>query len=55
MSLNKNANNKNILISDASIAGPTLAYWLNKHGFNPTVVEHAPMLRSGGYKIDIRG
>jgi len=46
---------KNILISGASIAGPTLAYWLHRYGFNPTVVERAPTLRQGGYKIDVRG
>jgi len=47
--------NKNILISGASIAGPALAYWLKHYGFNPTVVERAPKLREGGYKIDVRG
>ncbi|GAA4577585.1 FAD-dependent monooxygenase [Planotetraspora kaengkrachanensis] len=45
----------NVLISGASVAGPALAYWLRKHGFSPTVVERAPSLRTGGYKIDIRG
>lgn len=48
-------NNRNILISGASIAGPTLAYWLRQYGFNPTVIERAPALRKGGYKIDVRG
>jgi 2-polyprenyl-6-methoxyphenol hydroxylase-like FAD-dependent oxidoreductase len=48
-------NNRNILISGASIAGPALAYWLRRYGFNPTVVERAPALREGGYKVDIRG
>jgi len=46
---------KSVLISGASIAGPTLAYWLNTYGFNVTVVEKAPVLRSGGYRIDVRG
>ncbi len=46
--------NKNILISGASIAGPTLAYWLKRYGFNPTVIERAPKLREGGYAIDVR-
>src|SRR6266566_3498701 len=45
--------NKNILISGASIAGPTLAYWLKRYGFNPTVIERAPKLREGGYAIDV--
>ncbi|MFJ8674337.1 FAD-dependent monooxygenase [Streptomyces sp. NPDC093589] len=43
------------LISGASIAGPALAYWLHRHGFAVTVVERAPELRTGGYKVDIRG
>jgi 2-polyprenyl-6-methoxyphenol hydroxylase-like FAD-dependent oxidoreductase len=47
--------NKNILISGASVAGPALAYWLHRHGFNPTVVERAPALRDGGYAVDFRG
>ncbi|MBV9614975.1 MAG: hypothetical protein JO031_05880, partial [Ktedonobacteraceae bacterium] len=46
--------NTNILISGASIAGPTLAYWLKRYGFNPTVIELAPQLREGGYPIDVR-
>ena len=45
----------NVLISGASVAGPTLAYWLRRHGFNPTVVERAPAPRPGGQAIDIRG
>ncbi|WP_424528716.1 FAD-dependent monooxygenase [Sphaerisporangium viridialbum] len=47
--------NRTVLISGASIAGTTLAYWLRRHGFTPTVVERAPSVREGGYKIDIRG
>src|SRR5580698_5270887 len=47
--------NRNILISGASAAGPSLAYWLHRYGFNPTVVERAPALRAGGYAIDLRG
>ena len=47
--------NRNILISGAGIAGVTLAYWLKKFGFNPTIVEHAPKLREGGYAIDFWG
>lgn len=44
-----------ILISGASVAGPALAWWLRYHGLRPTVVERAPALRDGGYKVDIRG
>jgi 2-polyprenyl-6-methoxyphenol hydroxylase-like FAD-dependent oxidoreductase len=28
--------NKNVLVSGASIAGPALAYWLNRYGFEVT-------------------
>jgi 2-polyprenyl-6-methoxyphenol hydroxylase-like FAD-dependent oxidoreductase len=46
---------KNILISGAGVAGPALAYWLRRFGFNPTVVERAPALREGGSPVDFRG
>jgi 2-polyprenyl-6-methoxyphenol hydroxylase-like FAD-dependent oxidoreductase len=46
---------KTVLISGASVAGPTLAYWLQRHGFTPTIVERAPSPRPGGQAIDIRG
>ncbi|MFC9231243.1 FAD-dependent monooxygenase [Streptomyces decoyicus] len=46
---------RTVLISGASIAGPALAYWLHRYGFAVTVVERAPGLRTGGYKVDIRG
>lgn len=47
--------NRSVLISGASIAGPALAYWLGRHGFEPTVVERAPALRGGGQAVDFRG
>jgi 2-polyprenyl-6-methoxyphenol hydroxylase-like FAD-dependent oxidoreductase len=47
--------NREVLISGAGVAGPALAFWLHKHGLRPTVVERAPALRDGGYKVDIRG
>lgn len=47
--------NKNILISGAGIAGTTLAFWLKKFGFNPTIIENSPKLREGGYAIDFMG
>ena len=46
---------RSVLISGASIAGPALGYWLGCHGFDVTVVERAPTVRSGGYPIDVRG
>ncbi|MFI7699197.1 FAD-dependent monooxygenase [Nonomuraea sp. NPDC049480] len=43
-----------ILISGASVAGPALAYWLNRYGFAVTVVERAPALRkTGGHAVDL--
>jgi 2-polyprenyl-6-methoxyphenol hydroxylase-like FAD-dependent oxidoreductase len=45
----------NVLISGSSVAGPTLAYWLRSHGFQPTIVERSPTLRPGGQAIDVRG
>ena len=45
-----------VLISGAGVAGPTLAYWLLRHGgFEVTLVESAPALRTGGYVIDFWG
>lgn len=44
-----------ILISGAGIAGPSVAFWLQQHGFQPTIVERAPRLRAGGYIIDFWG
>lgn len=44
-----------VLISGASIAGPALAYWLNRAGFTTYVVERAPAPRPGGQAIDVRG
>lgn len=44
-----------ILVSGASIAGLTSAYWLNKKGFEVTIVEKASKIRGGGYPIDVRG
>jgi len=44
-----------VLISGAGIAGTCLAFWLERYGFEPTLVERAPGLRSGGYIIDFWG
>jgi len=48
-------NRKSVLISGAGIAGPTLAYWLLKRGFEPVLLERAPHFREGGYMIDFWG
>jgi 2-polyprenyl-6-methoxyphenol hydroxylase-like FAD-dependent oxidoreductase len=43
-----------VLVSGASIAGPVLAYWLSRRGFDVTVVERAPALRkTGGHAVDL--
>ena len=46
-----------VLISGASIAGPTLAWWLCRAGFTATVVEQTPALRAGlgGHAVDLLG
>lgn len=44
-----------IAINGAGIAGPTLAYWLWRYGFEPVLVEQAPSVRSAGYVIDFWG
>lgn len=47
--------NRTVLISGIGVAGPTLAFWLKAGGFEPTLIEHAPRLRTGGYVIDFWG
>ncbi|OLT38281.1 hypothetical protein BJF79_27480 [Actinomadura sp. CNU-125] len=47
--------NTNVLVSGASIAGPSPAYWLDRYGFEATIVERAPGVRPGGQAIDVRG
>lgn len=44
-----------VLISGASIAGPTLALWLARLGLDPVVVERFPSLRVEGQNVDVRG
>lgn len=45
---------KKILISGASFAGLSTAYWMNKLGYQVTVVEIANELRKGGTPVNIR-
>lgn len=47
--------NRTVLVSGASIAGPAIAYWLDRYGFDVTVVERAPALRPGGQAVDFKG
>jgi 2-polyprenyl-6-methoxyphenol hydroxylase-like FAD-dependent oxidoreductase len=46
---------QSVLISGASVAGPALALWLSRYGFDVTVVEKASGIRPGGYAVDFRG
>lgn len=47
--------NRDILISGAGIAGPALAFWLRRYGFEVTIVERSAGSRAGGQAIDILG
>jgi 2-polyprenyl-6-methoxyphenol hydroxylase-like FAD-dependent oxidoreductase len=47
--------NRTVLISGASVAGPTLAHWLTRYGCTVTVVERAPSVRPGGQAVDFKG
>jgi 2-polyprenyl-6-methoxyphenol hydroxylase-like FAD-dependent oxidoreductase len=46
---------RRVLISGASIAGPALAWWLARYGWEVTVVERFEGPREGGQNIDVRG
>ncbi|WP_133850965.1 FAD-dependent monooxygenase [Labedaea rhizosphaerae] len=46
---------RTVLISGAGVAGSTLAYFLARNGFAPTVVERSRGLRSSGNPVDVRG
>jgi 2-polyprenyl-6-methoxyphenol hydroxylase-like FAD-dependent oxidoreductase len=46
---------RTVLVSGAGIAGATVAFWLQRHGFTPTVIERAPRLRDSGQNVDVRG
>ena len=44
-----------VAIVGAGIAGPTLAWWLERGGHEPTLIEQAPGFRTGGYVVDFWG
>lgn len=46
-----------VLVCGARVAGPTLASWMHRYGYQPTVVERTPTLRRGwgGHAIDLFG
>jgi 2-polyprenyl-6-methoxyphenol hydroxylase-like FAD-dependent oxidoreductase len=45
--------NPSVLVSGASFAGLTTAFWMNKLGYNVTVVEVAKGLKKGGTPVNI--
>lgn len=46
---------KKVLISGASFAGLSAAYWMNKFGYQVTIVEVAGALKKGGTPVNILG
>ena len=48
------AKSPSVLIVGASIAGPALAFWLGRAGWDVTVIEKAPRPRPGGQAVDFR-
>ena len=46
--------NKKVLVSGASFAGITIAYWMNKMGYKVTIVEIGNHLKMGGTPVDIK-
>ena len=44
-----------VLVSGASFAGLSTAYWMNRLGYRVTVIEVASGLRKGGTPVDIEG
>jgi 2-polyprenyl-6-methoxyphenol hydroxylase-like FAD-dependent oxidoreductase len=51
----KTVNAKEVLVSGASMAGLSAAYWMNKLGYKVTVVEIASQPRTAGAAVDIKG
>ncbi|MDR7273728.1 FAD-dependent monooxygenase [Catenuloplanes atrovinosus] len=43
------------VVSGASIAGLSAAFWLRRSGWEVTVIERAPRFRDGGQNVDVRG
>src|SRR5215213_7670059 len=50
----KMGQNKKVLVSGASFAGITIAYWMNKMGYKVTIVEVGNHLKMGGTPVDIK-
>ncbi|GGJ18598.1 FAD-dependent monooxygenase [Paenibacillus hunanensis] len=48
-------NVRKALISGASIAGLSTAFWLSKAGWEVSIIERASAFRDGGQNVDVRG
>lgn len=51
----KTSHQKKVLISGASFAGLSTAYWMNRFGYKVSIVEIAPGLKKGGTPVNILG
>jgi 2-polyprenyl-6-methoxyphenol hydroxylase-like FAD-dependent oxidoreductase len=51
----KTSDQKKVLISGASFAGLSTAYWMNRFGYKVTIVEIAHDLKKGGTPVNILG
>ena len=49
------SNGRKILVSGASFAGLSSAWWMSELGYEVTIVESSPALRTGGTAVNIRG
>ena len=49
------SNEKEVLVSGASMAGLSTAWWMNRLGYKVTVVEIADQPRTAGAAVDIKG
>ncbi|OXM54815.1 FAD-binding monooxygenase [Amycolatopsis thailandensis] len=48
-------NTRHAVVSGASIAGLSTAFWLRRSGWEVTVLERATAFRDGGQNVDVRG
>lgn len=51
----RRARQRHAVVTGASIAGLSTAFWLRRAGWDVTVLERAPQFRDGGQNVDVRG